>query len=179
MSDDYKIYILQMYSKTIPSRIIRLLTHYKYTHIAISFDKNCNTIYSKKKKKFDSILNAGFSIENKGGKFYRKFKETLCRIYELNVSKEQYIKLKKAITSVKLESSKYKYDYIGIVVRYFKIPISFRNKYVCSYFIAELLEKTGVYKFKKESYFIEPKDFEKLDNLKLIYTGKYVNYSVN
>ena len=68
---------------------------------------------------------------------------------------------------------------MNIVVRYFKIPISFRNKYVCSYFIAELLEKTGVYKFKKESYFIEPKDFEKLDNLKLIYTGKYVNYSVN
>ena len=49
---------------------------------AISFDKNCNTIYSFGRKKFDSILNAGFSIENKRGKFYRKFKETLCRIYE-------------------------------------------------------------------------------------------------
>ena len=179
MSSNYKIYILQMYSTTIPSRLIRLFTHYKYTHIAISFDKNCNTLYSFGRKKFDSILNAGFSIENKKGKFYRKFKDTLCRIYELTVNKEQYIKLKKDILSIKKESSKYKYDYTGIVARFFRITIYFRNKYVCSYFIAELLQRAGIYKFEKESYFIEPKDFEKLDNLKEIYCGKYINYNVN
>ena len=70
----HKVYILQMYSQTIPSKLIKFFTHYKYSHIAISFDKNCNVIYSFGRTKYNSILNGGFVKENKNGEFFNYYK---------------------------------------------------------------------------------------------------------
>lgn len=171
-----KIYIIQMHTKTIPSRIIKLFTKYDYSHIGISFDKSCNTIYSFGRKKYNSILDAGFVVEHKNGKFFEKFKDTKCRIYELSITKEQYFKIKKRIVYMKNHQQLFKYDYVGIFLRYFKIPVSFKHKYVCSYFIADILEDADIYKFDKKIYFIEPKDFENIENINEIYSGKYLLY---
>ena len=40
---------------------------------------------------------------------------------------------------VKNPNDSYKYDFLGIILRYIGVPITFKNKYVCSYFVAELL----------------------------------------
>ena len=37
-----KIYIIQMHTHTMPSRLIKLFTHYKYSHIAISLTPECD-----------------------------------------------------------------------------------------------------------------------------------------
>ena len=78
-----KIYILLMHTNTIPSKIIKAATKYRYTHVGISLEKECNTIYSFGRRKFNSILNAGFSIELRNGEFFKKFKNTRCKIYEV------------------------------------------------------------------------------------------------
>ena len=70
----------------------------------------------------------------------------------------------------------YGYDYLGIVLRYLKIPIVFKNKYVCSYFVADILKRANVYNFDKETYFIKPRDFSLIDDFNLIYSGKYLMY---
>lgn len=77
---------------------------------------------------------------------------------------------------MKLKSSDYKYDFLGIVLRFIHIPIKFRNKYVCSYFVADVLEKSNICKFNKKVYFIKPKDFENLKGFNQIYEGKYIDY---
>lgn len=41
-----KIYILLMHTNTIPAKIIKFVTRYEYSHVGISLEKNCNTIYS-------------------------------------------------------------------------------------------------------------------------------------
>ncbi len=171
-----KIYIIQMHTKTIPSRFIKLFTRYKYSHIAISFDKSCNVIYSVGRKKYNTILDAGFVEDYKYGEFFKKFKDTSCRIYELNVTNEQYNKLKEKIIYIRDHEELFKYDYFGLIFRYFKLPIIFKNKYVCSYLIAKLLEESGIYKFPKEVHFIEPKDFEKIKNITEIYKGNFLLY---
>ena len=86
-----------MHTYTIPSRLIKRITNYEYSHIAISLDRNCNTIYSFGRKKYTSFINGGFSVEHKSGEFFSKFKDTICRIYELDVTIEQYNALKKII----------------------------------------------------------------------------------
>lgn len=113
---------------------------------------------------------------DKNGLFFKKFKDTKCRIFEINVTKEQFFKLKEKILYMKDNEDLYKYDFIGIILRYFKVPICFKNKYVCSQFIAKLLEDSSIYKFNKKIYFVEPKDFEKMTNVNEIYTGKYLLY---
>lgn len=171
-----KIYILQMHTNTIPSKFIKLFTRYNYSHIAISFNKTCNKIYSFGRRKYNSVIDAGFVEEHKHGKFFKKFKETNCRIYELIVNEKQYKQLKKKILYMKDHDKLFKYDYIGILLRFFRVPIIFKNKFVCSYFVAKLLEDAKIYKFPKECYFIEPKDFENIDNLNEIYSGKFLLY---
>lgn len=174
MVKKYKIYIIQMHTNTIPSKIVKLATRYEYSHVAISFDESCNTIYSFGRRKVNSILNGGFAIQNKTGEFFKKFNKTICRIYELEVTKEQYEKLKEIIANMEKEIDKYRYDFVGVVLRFLKIPISFKNKYVCSYFVADVFEKAGIYKFDKKTFFISPKDFEKIKGTKEIYSGKYI-----
>lgn len=51
-----------------------------------------------------------------------------------------------------------------------------KNRYVCSYFVADVLQKAEIYNFNKKVCFIKPKDFEKLSILNEIYTGKYSLY---
>lgn len=171
-----KIYILQMNTKTFPARIIGLLTMSKYSHVAISFNKNCDITYSFGRKKLYSIFSGGFVMESKTGKFFQRFKDTKCKIYEVDVTNEQYNNLVKIIRYMKKNKDMYGYDYLGIILRFLKIPVTFKNKYVCSYFIAELLEETSVYDFNKDTYKVIPKDFSNIDSFKLIYSGKYALY---
>lgn len=113
-------------------------------------------------------------MEHKSGEFFSKFKDTICRIYELDVTIEQYNALKKIINYMKKNKEIYKYDYIGVFLRYIKVPVRFKDKYVCSFFVADILEKANIYKFDKKTCFIKPKDFENIPNLNLIYVGNYL-----
>lgn len=171
-----KIYILLMHTNTIPAKIIKFVTRYEYSHVGISLQKDCNIIYSFGRRKFNSILNAGFCIEYKDGKFFEKFNKTMCRIYEVEVTDKQYEDIEKIINKMKLNMNEYKYDYIGIVARFLGIPIILKHKYVCSYFVATILQKTNVCKFDKKTCFIRPKDFENIKGFNNIYTGSYMLY---
>ena len=171
-----KIYIIQMQTKTIPSRIVKLFTGYGYSHVAISFNKNCDYIYSFGRRGLYSILFGGFTMQKKDGRFFQKYKNTKCRVYEVEVSNQQYNDLVRIIKYMKKNQYDYGYDYLGIVLRFLKVPITFRKKYVCSYFVAELLKEAKVYEFNKRTCFVRPKDFENVDIFNLIYTGKYALY---
>lgn len=172
-----KIYVLLMHTNTIPSKLVKLFTNYEYSHVAISLDKNCDTIYSFGRKKIKSILNGGFTAECKTGEFFKVFNKTQCKIFEITVTDKQYNDAKKIITSMKKNSQIYKYDFLGIIFRFFKIPVTFRNKYVCSYFVAYVLEKAKIYSFNKKVCLIKPKDFESLEGFKEIYSGRYCEYT--
>ena len=165
-----------MHTITVPSKVVSLFTMYKYSHIAISFDEKCDVVYSFGRRNLYSILNGGFTIEYKNGDFFKKFNDTSCRIYAVTVTDEQYDYLYKTIEFMKDNQDDYKYDFVGLVLRYMKIPVTFKNRYVCSYFIAQLLKDAKIYEFDKDTCFVEPKDFENIDIFNLIYTGKFVLY---
>lgn len=171
-----KIYVLLMKTKTSTDRFIRFMTKYDYSHVAISLDKSCEKTYSFGRKKPHSVLNGGFVTENKNGPFFRIFNDTSCRIYEVETDDEQYEQLKNIIENIEENREIYKYDYLGIIYRFLNIPKIYENKYVCSYFVADVLEKSKIHKFEKAPCFIRAEDFENLDNFKEIYTGKYSLY---
>ncbi|MCI8574899.1 MAG: hypothetical protein HFI09_00330 [Bacilli bacterium] len=171
-----KIYIILMHTKTIPAKLIKWVTHSNYSHVALSFEKECNTLYSFGRRNLHSIINSGFTIEKKKGPFFQTFNKTTCKIYEVEIEEEKYQRIKKIILEMQRHKERYKYDFIGLVLRYFKIPIRLKNHYVCSYFLANLLEESGVYTFAKKSYFVRPKDFENIAIGNEIYQGEYQKY---
>lgn len=170
------IYILLMHTHTIPARLIKTVTEYRYSHVGLSLEKSCETIYSFGRRNPYSILNGGFSIEYKDGLFFRKFNKTTCKIFEVEVTDEQYNKIENMIEYMKEHIDEYKYDIWGIVPRFFGIPLTLRNRYVCSYFVAHVLEKAGIHKFDKKVCLIRPKDFDGVDGFREIYRGRYLNY---
>lgn len=171
-----RIYILLMHSHTLPSRIVNYVTRYKYSHVAISLNIKCDETYSFGRKSVNNFLDGGFVIERKNGEFYTKFNKTKCKIYEIEVSDKQYNDISLQLKYMKDNNKKYKYDFIGIVPRLFYIPITFKNRYVCSSFIAELLDKNKIVKFEKRSCYVKPSDFEKIESIKEIYSGLYREY---
>jgi len=171
-----KIYILLMHTNTIPSKLVRLFTRYPYSHVGISLNKECTEIYSFGRKNVNNIIGGGFSIEKKTGDFFNKFNKTTCRIFETTINDKQYKNLTNKLYDMKKNIEKYKYDYLGIIPRFFGIPITIRDHYVCSYFIASLLEETKIYNFEKNTCMVIPKDFENLDGFNEIYQGIYMHY---
>lgn len=174
-----KIYILLMHTNTIPARIIKTVTKYEYSHVAFALDEDCDTIYSFGRKKLHSILDSGFVIEHRNGDFFRTFNKTVCSIYEVQVTDIQYERVKEIIKTMKENSKNYKYDFVGIVLRYFGIPLTFKNRYVCSYFVASVLEKAQIHIFNKKTCLVKPKDFSNVEGFNEIYRGKYLLYHPN
>lgn len=171
-----KIYLILMHTKTIPSKLVKIFTRYEYSHVGISLTRDCNTIYSFGRKNVNSILDGGFTAQLKSGEFFCKFKDTTCKIYEVDVNEQQYKIVKKIIDDMELNAIKYKYDFKGIIPRFFGIPVTIKDRYVCSYFVADVLEKADIYKFDKNTCFIKPKDFEKIGKCNEIYKGYYNLY---
>lgn len=171
-----KIYIILMHTNTVPSKLIKFFTRYKYSHVGIALEKECNIIYSFGRKEVNSILNSGFTAENKDGEFFKKFNNTMCKIYEVEINEEQYQDVEKILDYMKENSIDYKYDFLGIIPRFFGIPVRVENKYVCSYFVADVLKKSQICNFEKDVCLIKPQDFEKLKMLHEVYTGKYNLY---
>lgn len=171
-----KIYILLMHTNTFPSKLIKFFTRYKYTHVALSLDGDCNTIYSFGRKSLHSIFHGGFVIEKQNGMFFQTFHQTICQVYEMEVSQEQYDTVKRILSDMTQHIHIYKYDFFGLIPRYFGIPVTIKNKYVCSFFVAEVLEKANLVKFPKKVCFVHPKDFTALKELNKIYEGSYLAY---
>ncbi len=178
MDEKYYIYIIQMHTKTLPSRFIKFLTRYEYSHVAIALKKDCKTTYSFGRRKLRNVLSAGFVEEHQNGVFFRKYNMTKCRIYEIEVNGQQYRLVNALLEYRKQHRNIYKYDFLGIILRFFKIPIAFENKAVCSQFVAEILEEGEVMSFDKPSYFVKPKDFDNRKGLKVVYEGRYSEYQV-
>lgn len=170
------IYLLQMHSRTLPSKLIKVFTGYPYSHVGLALEKNCDVIYSFGRRKVHSILNGGFTAERKDGAFFSCFDKTVCRIFELEVTDEQYERLKTTIDGMLVCQDDYRYDMLGILPRMLGIPFTRKNRYVCSYFVADMLEMADVYKFEKSTCFIKPRDFENLENMNEIYNGFYREY---
>lgn len=176
MRERYYIYIIQMHTKTVPAKIIKYLTQYEYSHVALALEKDCKVTYSFGRKELNNIWNSGFVEEHQDGMFFRKFSTTKCRIYEIEVNEKQHRRVGELIENIKERENDYKYDFLGIALRFFKIPVCFENKAVCSQFVAEILEEGKVIHFEKPSYFIKPQDFDNCQGFRAVYEGSYLEY---
>lgn len=171
-----KIYIILMHTNTLPSKFVKAFTQYAYSHVAISLTKDCYTTYSFGRRGVYNLLNGGFAVQNKDGKFFKRFNKTICKIYELEITDEQYEAIKREIKRIEKNRNIYKYDFLGAFLRWLNKPVTFENKFVCSHFVAYILEKSQTCNFGKATCLVLPQDFTKIDGIKEIYNGVYLLY---
>ena len=169
-----KVYLILTHSGSIPSKLIKYYTGFKYSHISIALKKDIDNMYSFGRKKYNNPFNGGFIIENKNSRFYKKFNKTTCTILELEVSNVSYKKLVKLLNHYKDNIDIYKYDFLGIIFSIFNITYKRNNYSVCSEFVGRLLEESSIYYFNKKR--IKPIDFLNIPNIKKIYEGLLLDY---
>ena len=174
-----KIYILLSLSGTYFSHFLRIMSPgLKYPHVSISFDKNLSTLYSFGRKKVNNPLFAGFVEEHPNTGVFGKFNPD-CNLLELEITDEQYTKLKQIVLEFKKEYQKYNYNYMGLVFTFFKIPRNLNNRFTCTQFIAYALNKSNVETVNKPVSLILPTDYYDIPNSRIIYKGKLKSYVNN
>lgn len=107
---------------------------------------------------FYSFNYRGFCIETL--EKHRKRGIEKCLVYELQVSEDNYQKIKERLTQVEAEKEKYKYTRTGLLMAILNIPFKWKYHYFCSQFVAELLKECGGIPLKKKSNRYLPNHFE-------------------
>lgn len=169
-----KIYIVFSHTNTVLSRIIKFITKNEYSHVSISFDKNCKTMYSFGRKYDINPFYGIFKIENINQGLFKKTNAKIA-IYEIEVSNQIYTNIKRNIQ--KIEKDNKGYNIIGLLLAIFDFRIE-RKKYYCSEFVYNVLSEENVKLIKKTNGSIRPQYIK--DNIKnstLIYKGTANNYN--
>lgn len=161
---------------TIISKVLEFATDDYYVHVSISFDKDLKNIYSFGRKYIRFPLPGGLVKENLEltSKYFKTYS---CKIYEMELTYQQYKKLKNDLHHNYLANEKkYKYNIIGLPL--IKLNFEYKRDYhlTCSQFCSKLLIENQVAKFNKSYTIIRPHDFQLLDNVKEIFEGRIIDY---
>lgn len=173
-----EIYIVATYTGTVLSSIIKTLSKVSYAHISLSLEQDLTPMYGMGRKYARTPIIAGLVQENISQGLYALKPNTECRVYSLPVTDKQFNNLKYNLSLCWMNRGLYKYDVRALVrmkVNRAK-PIK-NNRYVCSNFVADILEISGINIFEKPSYAIQPKDFLKNNRLNIVYEGKLSEYN--
>ena len=175
LEEKKKIYLMFSQSGTRFSKFLRFMTKSKYVHISLSFDEALEEVYSFGRKNPYKILPAGLVKENILA-LIEAYSGIKCMIYEMEIDKKIYRRLKKNLNKFLKEQDKYAYDILGLPFIYLKKRYQRKYHRVCSQFVGNLLQDSGVYDFKVHYSLITPEHFYDIPNKKLLYEGELINY---
>lgn len=138
-------------------------SRYGYTHATIGLEEDLNTFYSFMRKGF---------VEEKVTRYLKPGREPFpCALYEIHVSKKVYRRVKKLLMSYVARKNFLKYTHFSLFWCFLGIPWALRDRYFCSEFVAEVLKKADVAHLPKHHALCLPKDFHKMEETKLIFSG--------
>lgn len=135
------IYIMLSATNSMLSTAIGVVTKKKYNHISISFDKELDEVYSFGRLNPNNPFSGGFSREQVTSNFYLKAE---CQIYELEVTREQFKKIRAIIDQYDKNKHYYYYNLLGLVTAWLNIPWDRPDAYFCSEFVSTVLIESDV-----------------------------------
>ena len=171
-----KVYIVTTFTGTLLSCLIKRISKTPYAHVSIALNENLKPMYSFGRLNPKTPIFAGFVEENINEGLYDIRENTMCRVYSLDVTDSQYEKLSRNIIKVSNNRKKYYYDVKGLVYLSMNKSRKKDNKYVCSNFVADMLEKSDINILDKPSHKVKPNDFYNAADFTLIYEGLLSDY---
>jgi len=150
---DHHIYIVVSNTGSAASEVISAFTRKQYNHASLSFDKDLKTIisYNGGEKIYPPGLNREM-IE-----FFNKKNDSSLIVYELDVTREQKMKLIDKLKEINKNGSAY--NMLGLVIKKSLRP----NIMFCSQFVYNMLKHAGLEYFDKADGRVKPTDLVELD----------------
>lgn len=169
------IYIVLTRTGSRFSRFLGLFTKAEYNHASICIYDDFREFYSFGRHFIHFPLISGFVVERINCGMYEFFNETRCVVYKLGVNDSTFIELNKLLEAFRSNPFSYRYNFIGLLGVFLNIPMGKRDHYFCSQFVAEAIQKCGIYDFRKSSMLVTPGDFQVIPGLQKIYEGRLSN----
>lgn len=159
------------HSGTIPSKIIRKMTGFEYSHVSLSLDSNLKSLYSFARRYIYNPFNSGF-VEEKFDKGIFGIKHNItCKVYKLEITEEEYWKLKANLNYFVTRQCYLKYNFFGLLSPIIGIPIKRKDCYFCSQFVGDILGNSGIIQLNKDPIFITPKELASKIKAPTFYEG--------
>ena len=168
------IYIVLTHTGTVLSRIIKNYTQDEFSHVSISLDKELKEMYSFGRLNPYNPFWGGFVQEGINFGTFKRFRKTVCKIYSLKITEEQYNNVRGMIEYIKSSKQLQKFNVIGLFAVGFNKRISFENSFYCAEFVKYVLDKSEIENNLPEM--IKPEDFKKMQGLNEIYEGPLRKY---
>lgn len=169
------IYMVVMRTDTIPAKAIRMATRVPYSHVSLSPDASLKQMFSFCRSYSRIPLPATFNEELIGQGTLGHFEEIPCEIYKIPVTEEKYQRFLMLIDHFQACRRQYSYSLMGLVWVRLQIEKELRNKFVCSQFVAYMLEECGI-SLEKAASLYSPDDLRFLPQAELVYRGELNRY---
>ena len=171
----YAIYVVVSRTGTSVARAIRVVTKMPYSHASLAEDASLRELFSFARSYTPVPLPATFNPEYIGQGTLGKFTVIPCEIYEIPVTQEQYQHFQEIIAHFQAFRKRYSYSLIGLLRVKMQIEKELSRKFVCSQFVAYVLNECGVI-LDKPPCLYSPDDLRYLPQARLIYRGELNRY---
>jgi len=164
------LYIVLTRPNTTISKLIKLIKKDKYTHAAISLDKELEEMYSFGRKHTYNPFIGKFKKESLNKGIYRFCRELPGTILEIEVSEKQYTEVKSLLEHFILNDDHYKYNYRGLIDSLLNKEACYDNRFLCSEFVYYVLKECGIADFNISRNLVRPQNFLALKS-NIVYEG--------
>ncbi len=173
---NHHLYVMLSMTGTLPSRVLQGKMKGQYSHCSISLDRNLHHMFSFGRLIKYIFIPGGMVHELPFRNVYSRYKHTICAIYEVPVTEEQYYKAEAMIKRLWKNRRKLRYNFPGILAANFKHYPEIPNHYYCTQFVARILKKSGVNFTEKKYVETDIFDFQYAKDFNLIYEGELRDY---
>lgn len=165
------IYVIISKTGTVPAKLIGCFSKASYSHSSLSLNSDFSKMYSFARRKVNNPFIAGFVSEDFNKGVFKKFNYCECRVFALEVTEEVYDKIIELLQPLIADPLSYKYSMLGLFTCWFNVKWGRKRHFVCSQFIAKILNDSGALITAKDHRIYRPVDFMNEDKLKLVYQG--------
>ncbi len=167
-----QVYVLLAKTKTVTSRIVHTFTHGTYTHASLALTPETDRFYSYARRRLYNFLIGGVMVEDILSFVFARFPECNCALFEIDVSDEDYERIKAQVDFCMDNYDRAKYSLLGAPLMRLGIVWRRKLRFTCSQFVAVCLSKAEGITLPKDPYLMFPHDFPNIQGIRKIYDGK-------
>lgn len=175
MDRNRRIYIVFTRTDTVLSHLIRLFSGGPYTHVALSFERSLDRLYSFSRKKPNNPFVGRFMRESLREGVYARQAKLPGLVRELELSETKYRRLSELIDRFLSNRRRYKYHYLGLLGCLFGIETDSENRFVCSSFVYYALSECRICDLGIPVSLARPEHLLKIGG-KTVYEGDLLRY---
>lgn len=170
------IYVALTQTNTLLACAIRMFTKHRYSHVSLSFDKDCFLMYSFGRKYYHNPVLGIFKRESITDRIFSGKQKNRIALYRLGVTEEEFEQIQQNV--IHIDKINNGFNIIGLIAAAFDFKIN-RNKYYCAEFVHDAIaENTALLNHGSNlPVAVRPEDIVLMNNrFELVYEGRVIDF---